>query len=64
MELNFEFEVEAGGVDMCKSIERNNLKREATGAIEGMRIGGMTDNDIIIKTMEVYHVTEEYGLHC
>ena len=62
MKLNLELEVEAGGVDMCKAQEKNNLKREVTGAIKGMRIAGMADDDILTKVMETFHVTKEYVL--
>ena len=62
MKLNLEFEVEPGGIEMCKAQEKNNLKREVTGAIKGMRIAGMSDDDILAKVMEAFHVTREYVL--
>ena len=63
MKLNLELEEEAGGgINMCKAQEKNNLKREVTGAVKGMRIAGMKDDDILTKVMEVFHVTKEYVL--
>ena len=62
MKLNLEFEVEPGGVDMCKSMERRMQKEKVTGAIKGMRIAGMNDEDILIKVIEAFHVTREYVL--
>ena len=62
MKLDFEFEDEAGGVDMCKSIEKRYKEKEVTGAIKCMRSMGASDNEIISKTVEIFHVTEEYVL--
>ena len=62
MKLNLEFEVEQEGVDMCKAMEKNNLKREVTGAVRGMRKFGVSDDDIIKAVMEMYNVTKEYVL--
>ncbi|MBQ9008819.1 MAG: Rpn family recombination-promoting nuclease/putative transposase [Clostridia bacterium] len=62
MKLNLEFEVEPGGVDMCKSMERRDQKNEVTGVIKGMKLMGASDNDIIGKIVETYHVTREYVL--
>ena len=62
MKLNLELEVESGGVDMCKAQEKNNLKREVTGAIMGMRKLGASDDSIIAAVMEMYNVTKEYVL--
>ena len=47
---------------MCKAQEKNNLRREVTGAIKGMRIAGMADDDILTKVMEAFNVTKEYVL--
>ncbi|MBR1710827.1 MAG: hypothetical protein IJ719_18710 [Clostridia bacterium] len=60
MKLDFEFEDEAGGVDMCKSIEKRYKEKEVTGAIKCMRSMGASENDIISKMVEIFHVTEEY----
>ena len=62
MKLNLEYEVEPGGVDMCKAQEKNNLKREVTGAVKGMRMAGMTDDDILTKVMEAFRVNKDYVL--
>ena len=62
MKLNLEFEVEPGGVDMCKAQEKNNLKREVTGAIKAYRLDGTSDEDIVTKVMKLYNVTKEYVL--
>ena len=47
---------------MCKAQEKNNLKREVTGAIKMLRLDGTSDEDIIAKVMKVYNVTKEYVL--
>ena len=47
---------------MCKAMEKNNLKREVTGAVRGMRKFGVSDDDIIKAVMEMYNVTKEYVL--
>jgi hypothetical protein len=60
--LDFEFEEEPGGVDMCKAMEKRYQEKEIAGAIMGMRIAGMTDDDILTKVMEAFHVTREYVL--
>ncbi|MCR4653559.1 MAG: hypothetical protein K5744_07685 [Eubacterium sp.] len=60
--LKFEFEEEQGGIDMCKSIDRNNLRREVTGAIRAFRLEGNSDEDIITKVMSLFNVTREYVL--
>ena len=62
MKLNLEFDEEAGGFNMCKAQERNNLKREVTGAIKAYRLDGTSDEDIITKVMKLYNVTKEYVL--
>jgi hypothetical protein len=62
MKLNLEFENEPGGVDMCKAQEKNNLKREVTGAIKAYRLDGASDETVILKVMKLYNVTREYVL--
>ena len=47
---------------MCKAQEKNNLKREVTGAIMGMRKLGANDDSIITAVMEMLNVTKEYVL--
>ena len=60
--LDLEFDEKGDQVDMCKAMEDNNRMREVTGAIKGMRIAGMADDDILTKVMEAFHVTKEYVL--
>ena len=60
--LDLEFDIEEDGIDMCKSLENKYKEKEVTGAIEGMRIAGMNDNDIIAKIIENFHVTKDYVL--
>ena len=60
--LKLEYEVGPGGVDMCKAMEKRDQRKEVTGAIKGMRIAGMADDDILTKVMEAFHVTKEYVL--
>lgn len=60
--LNLEFDEKEDSVDMCKSMEDNNKKKEVTGAIKGMKLMGASDNDIVNKITEAFHVTKEYVL--
>jgi len=60
--LDLVFDEKGDQVDMCKAMEDNNRMREVTGAIKGMRIAGMADDDILTKVMEAFHVTKEYVL--
>ena len=47
---------------MCQALDRKYKEKEVTGAIMGMRIAGMSDNDIISKITETFQVTKEYVL--
>ena len=60
--LKLEYEEEAGGIDMCKAMEMKEKKDKITGVIQGMQLMGASDNDIISKIVETYHVTKEYVL--
>lgn len=60
--LDIEIEIKDGGVDMCESLERRYKKEKIEGAIEGMRLMGASDNDIISKIVETFNVTKEYVL--
>ena len=60
--INLEFEVEQEGIDMCKAMEMNNLKREVTGAIRIMQKLGANNDDIIKAVTETFNVTKEYVL--
>ena len=62
MKLDFEFENEPGGVDMCKAMEKRYQEKEVTGAIKAYRLDGVSDEDIIVKVMKLYNVTREYVL--
>ena len=62
VKLNLEYEEETGGVDMCKAMENRYKEKEVVGAIIGMRIAGMSENDIITKIIENFNVTKEYVL--
>ena len=37
-------------------------EKEVTGAIKGMQIAGMSDNEIMTKIIENFNVTKEYVL--
>lgn len=60
--LKLEYEEESGGVDMCKAMEKKEKRDKITGAIEMLRLDGASEEDIIAKVMNVYHVTREYVL--
>ncbi len=62
MKLNLEFEEEAGGVDMCKAMEKRDQRQKITGAIDVLRLDGVSDEDIITKVTKLYNVTKEYVL--
>ena len=47
---------------MCKAMDDNNRKMKISGAIMGMRMAGMSDNDITSKITETFQVTKEYVL--
>jgi len=47
---------------MCLAMEKKQKKDEINGAIIGMKIAGMSENDIIAKIIENFHVTKEYVL--
>ena len=60
--LKLEYEEEAGGIDMCKAMEKRDQRQRITGVIQGMQMMGASDKDIISKIVETYHVTREYVL--
>ena len=60
--LKLEYEEGTGGVDMCKALERKEMRDKVTGAIEMLRLEGTNDEDIITKVMRLYNVTREYVL--
>ena len=62
MKLNFEFEIEEDQVDMCKAMEKRDQRQRIAGVIEGMQLMGASENDIISKIVETFHVTKEYVL--
>ena len=56
------YEEKNGGIDMCLAMEKKAEKDKISGVIEGMKYMGASDNDIIEKIIEKYHVTKEYVL--
>ena len=58
--LDLEFEVEDGGVDMCVSLERKYKEKEIAGAIGILRDDGRSDSDIVERIIQKYKVTKEY----
>ena len=62
MKLNLEFEVEQEGVDMCKAMEKKEKKDNITGAIRMLRADGASDETIITKVTNLFHVSKEYVL--
>ena len=47
-------------VDMCLAMEKKEKKDKISGAIEGMKLMGATDNDIISKIIDNFGVSKEY----
>ena len=62
MKLDLEYEIETGGVDMCKAMEKRDQKQKITGVIDYMKRLGSSENDIIKTVTEMYGVTKEYVL--
>ena len=62
IKLGLEFEEEEGGVIMCKAIENKEKRDKVTGAIQGMRLVGASDEDIITKIVNHFGVSKEYVL--
>lgn len=62
MKLNLEFEVEPGGVDMCKAMEKRDQRQRIEEAIEIYREYGESDEDIINKIMNKFKVAREFVL--
>ncbi len=60
MKLNLEIEVEPGGVDMCKAMEKREQKQRIEEAIEIYREYGESDEAIINKIMNKFKVTREF----
>ena len=60
--LDLVFDEKEDQVDMCKAMEDYRKKSEVTGAINGMRRLGASENSIITEVMEMYSVTREYVL--
>ncbi len=60
--LKLVYEEKTGGVDMCKAMERKEMRDKVTGAITGMKLMGASENDIIAKITEQFKVTKEYVL--
>lgn len=60
--LKLVYEEKTGGVDMCKAMERKEMRDKVTGAIEAYKLDGLADEVIISKVMKIYSVTKEYVL--
>ena len=60
--LDLEFEIEEGGVDMCESLKKKEQRDKITGAIEYMKYDGKSDEDIIAWIIKKYQVTRDYVL--
>ena len=58
--VDLDFEVKDGGVDMCEALERKYKEKEVSGAIETYREFGISDDDIVMRIVERYNVTKEY----
>ena len=62
IKTDLEFEVEEGGVDMCKALERRYKEKEVAGAIKTYRMDGKSDEDIITKIVNNFGVSKDYVL--
>ena len=60
--LKLEFDEKEDSIDMCQAMEDYSKKMKITGAVEMLRLDGVSDEDIIAKVMKLYNVTKEYVL--
>lgn len=60
--LGLEYEEKTGGIDMCLAMEKKAQKDRILGVIDYMRDEGKSENDIVEKVIEKYHVSKEYVL--
>ena len=60
--LRLVYEEKTGGVDMCKALERKEMRDKVTGAIDALKLDGVSEEDIITKVIKLYGVTREYVL--
>ena len=60
--LGLEFDEKEDSIDMCKAMDENNKKMKIIGAIEILRAGGSSEEDIIAKVMKLFDVPKEYVL--
>ena len=58
--LGLEYEETIGGIDVCLAMEKKALKDKLTGVIETLRDDGKSDNDIIERIVNKYHVDNDY----
>ena len=58
--MDLDVEVKDGGVDMCEALERRDKKKTVEGAIMGLQMAGVNEEDIISKIIEKFNVTKEY----
>ncbi len=47
---------------MCKALERKEMRDKVTGAIDALKLDGVSEEDIITKVIKLYGVTREYVL--
>ena len=45
---------------MCKALETRDTRMKVSGAIELLRFGGSSDEDIIVKVTDLFKVTRDY----
>ncbi|GEM_PF-1878321 len=60
--LGLEFEEKEGAIDMCKAMEDYTKKQRIVGAIDILKLDGVSDEDIIAKIMKLFDVTRDYVL--
>ena len=62
VKLNLEYEEKSGGVDMCKALDNRMQKEKIISVMDYMRDEGKTEEDIVDKIIERFHVTRDYVL--
>ncbi len=60
--LGLEFEENEEAIDMCRAMEDYTKKQRIAGAIDILKLEGVSDEDIIAKIMKLFDVTRDYVL--
>ncbi len=59
-DLDFEYEEEAGGVDMCLAMEKKQERDKISGVIDFLKTEGVSEKEIVRRITKAFNVREEY----